>query len=68
MDGKVVEPMQERETYVFFNATVGWGWLGGLYSHFCVEPNYSVEVVLCCHWGCGNTLLEHSNIFLLFMS
>ena len=23
---------------------VGWG----LHSHFCVQPNYSVEVVLCC--------------------
>ena len=23
-----------------------WGW--GLHSHFHVQPNYSVEVVLCC--------------------
>ena len=28
-----------------------WWWVGwGLHSHFCVQPNYSVEVVLwlCC--------------------
>ena len=24
----------------------------GLYSHFRVQPNYSVEVVLHCRWGC----------------
>ena len=26
---------------------VGGGW-GGVQSHFHVQPNYSVEVVLCC--------------------
>ena len=28
----------------------GWvvGGLGGLYSHFHVQPNYCVEIVLCC--------------------
>ena len=30
----------------------GGGW--GLHSHFRVQPNYSVEVVLCCRWGCDN--------------
>ena len=35
---------------------VGLGWVGlGLHSHFHVQPNYSVEVVLCsvlcCSWG-----------------
>ena len=29
------------------------GW-GGVQSHFHVQPNYSVEVVLCCGWGCDN--------------
>ena len=29
---------------------VGWG----LHSHFHVQPNYSIEVVLCCCWGCDN--------------
>ena len=28
------------------------GW--GLHSHFRVQPNYSVDVVLCCCWGCDN--------------
>ena len=31
----------------------------GVHSHFRVQPNYSVEVVLlvafCCRWGCDNT-------------
>ena len=36
---------------------VGGG--GCVQSHFRVQPNYSVEVVLCCavlccHWGCDN--------------
>ena len=26
----------------------GWWWLGGVQSHFHVQPNYSVEVVLGC--------------------
>ena len=29
------------------------GW-GGVYNHFHVQPNYSVEVVLCCRWVCDN--------------
>ena len=29
----------------------GW-WRGGVHSHFHVQPKCSVEVVLCCHWGC----------------
>ena len=29
---------------------VGWG----LHCHFHVQPNYSVKVVLCCHWDCDN--------------
>ena len=29
-------------------AAVGFVGLGGLHSHFHVQPNYSVEVVLCC--------------------
>ena len=24
----------------------------GVHSHFHIQPNYSVEVVLCCRWGC----------------
>ena len=32
----------------------------GAHSHFFVQPNYSVEVVLlvvsCCRWGCDNIL------------
>ena len=36
----------------------GWGGWWGLHSHFHVQPNYSVEVVLlvvlCCCWGCDN--------------
>ena len=35
----------------------GWGWVGFAES-FCVQPNFSVEVVLlivlCCRWGCDN--------------
>ena len=30
---------------------VGVGWWG-LHSHFHVQPNYNVEVVLSCRWGC----------------
>ena len=30
---------------------VRWWWLS-LHSHFHIQPNYSVEVVLCCHCGC----------------
>ena len=26
----------------------------GVQSHVYVQPNYSVEVVLCCRWGCDN--------------
>ena len=31
------------------------GGSGGVQSHFLVQPNYSVEVVLCCRWGCDKT-------------
>ena len=34
------------EAAVEFVCGVGWWW--GLHSHFCVQPNYSVEVVLRC--------------------
>ena len=34
----------------------GGGW-GGVQSHFRVQPNYSVEVVLYCRWGCDNCIL-----------
>ena len=30
------------------------GWWGGVHSHFHVQPNDSVEVVLCCRWECDN--------------
>ena len=33
------------------------------HSHFHVQPNYSVEVVLCWGWGCDNLKL----IVLLFV-
>ena len=37
----------------------GWGWVGFAES-FCVQPNFSVEVVLlivlCCRWGCDNNI------------
>ena len=32
----------------------GGGGCGGVQSHFHVQLNYSVEVVLCCRWGCDN--------------
>ena len=32
-------------------ATIEFLWWGGLHSHFYVQPNNSVEVVLCCRWG-----------------
>ena len=34
---------------------VGWG---GVHSHFHVQPYCSVEVVLCCRWGCDNNNKE----------
>ena len=44
-----------------FKATVEFLWWGGwwgLQSHFHVQPNYSVKVVLlvvlCCCWSCDN--------------
>ena len=34
------------------------GWVGGGVSKVIfVQHNYSVEVVLCCRWGCDNTQL-----------
>ena len=30
------------------NAVVEFVWWGGLHSHFHVQPNFSVEVALCC--------------------
>ena len=41
-------------------AAVEFVWWGGVQSHFRVQPNYSVEVVLCCRWGCDKKLLEFS--------
>ena len=45
------------EAAVEFVCVCGVGRLG-LHSHFHVQPNYSVEVVLlvvlCCRWGCDN--------------
>ena len=40
-------------------AAVEFMWWGGgvgsgLHSHFHVQPNYSVDVVLGSHWGCDN--------------
>ena len=36
-----------------------WGW--SLHSHFRIQPNYSVEVVLCCRCGCDkNTKIKNS--------
>ena len=39
-----------------------WGGWWGLQSHFHVQPNYSVEVVLlvvlCCRWGCDNRFCQ----------
>ena len=38
--------------------TIEFLWWAGrwwvFHSHFCVQPNYSVKVVLCCCWGCDN--------------
>ena len=31
------------------------GWDG----HFHIQPNYSVEVVLCCCWGCDNIYMYY---------
>ena len=47
----------------------GWWW-GGVYIHFCVQPNYSVEVeaVLCCCLGCDKSMIlfeTNTDIFLL---
>ena len=28
----------------------------GVQSHFCVQPNYSVEAVFRCCWGCDERL------------
>ena len=39
---------------------LGVGGGGGVQSHFCVQPNYSVEVVLCCCWGCDKNSLQVS--------
>ena len=36
---------------------VGWG----LHSHFHVQPNYCVEVVLCYRWGCDNEASKPDN-------
>ena len=44
----------------------GGGGVGvGVQSHFHVQPNYSVEVVLRCHWGCDNLTLEKIFVQLL---
>ena len=32
---------------------VGWG------GHFHIQTNYSVEVVLCCCWGCDNIYMYY---------
>ena len=42
---------------------VGWGWVGwvGVQSHFHVQPNYSVEVLLCC--VVVVTIVSPSNLF-----
>ena len=45
-----------KATVEFLWWWVGWGgvdWLGCAKS-FCVQPNFCVEVVLCC-WGCDNS-------------
>ena len=40
---------------------------GGMHSHFHVQPNYSVEVVLCCRCGYDNVISNkkqgHNNNF-----
>ena len=43
-----------------FCGGVGGGW--GLHSHFHVQPNYSVEVVLCCSLGCDNLLIRFEGV------
>ena len=35
------------------NDNGGWS---GMQSHFLVQPNYNVEFVLCCRWGCDKML------------
>ena len=42
---------------------VGWLEWGGFHSHFHVQPNYSIEIVLCCRWGCDNSLLFYQSFF-----
>ena len=41
-------------------------YFGGVRSHFHVQPNYSVGVVvvLCCRWGCDKRCREKINYFL----
>ena len=33
--------------------SVDWWWVGGLQSHFHVQPT----TVLCCRWGCDNSIV-----------
>ena len=45
----------------------GGGW-GSVQSHFRVQPNYCVEVVLCCCWGCDNIyVLPVTNIIFSYL-
>ena len=49
----------------FCGGVGGWGgW--SLQSHFRVQPNYSVEVVLlvvlCCRWSCDNSQLPSTTL------
>ena len=39
--------LMEATQLSFFSGGWRWGWCG-MYSHFHVQPNYSVEVMLCC--------------------
>ena len=33
-----------------------WGGWCGVHSRFCVQPNFCVEVALCCRLGCDKLL------------
>ena len=47
----------------------GGGWRGvewGVQSHFLVQPNFCVEVVLCCRRGCDNIWTQAATFALGF--
>ena len=55
--------MEAAVEFLWWVVVGGGGGGSGAQAHFHVQPNYSVEVVLCCSWGCDNfpeLVLSHS--------